>query len=196
MCHLQASCLSCHRTTASIKSLQTPAKSKDGLLWPATKAFGQERSKMTNMDPPRLRWGSEVHQRKRKREKITFEATETESRNWLFFFSLINCTGSTSALAEPARTLHLPITWYLGEVEEPAKPSCSPPSYLPCGMNQFSTEGVFKVRNRRSEAKIGSNQSWASASPTEGQMGERQLMMLLESFPFSYPSWTFCFSHA
>lgn len=139
--------------------------------WPATKAFGEKRSKMTDMDPPRLRWGSEVHQRKRKREKITFEATETESSNWLFFFSLINCTGSTSALAEPARTLHLPITSYLGEVEEPAKPSCSPPSYLPCGTSQFSAEGVFKVRNRRSEAKIGSNQSWASASPTEEQMG-------------------------
>jgi len=92
--------------------------------------------------------GKRSHLKQWKLKAITF-----------LFSSLIICTRPTSILAGPARPLHLPITWYPREAEEPAKPPCSPSSCLPFGTSQLSVEGVFTVRNRRTEAKIGSGQS-------------------------------------
>lgn len=80
-----------------------------------------------------------------------------------------------SILAGPARTLHLPVTWYLREVEKTwrAHQALLHPSKLSplWGQPAHCGEGVSRVRNKKTEVKISSGQRRAPGWPAEWQMG-------------------------
>lgn len=92
-----------------------------------------------------------------------------------FLFCLVSCTRPMSTLAGPTRTLRLPITWYLREVEKTWRAHQAPlhlSKLSPLwGQPAHCGEGVSRVRNRKTEVKISSGQRRASGWPAEGQMG-------------------------
>lgn len=171
MSHRKASCCSQHQATASIQSLQTPAKSKGALLW-SGKACGQKKLK-----PNQHKW---------------------KLRALTFWFSLTHQLHKTmSAMAGTARTIQLPITWYLRAVEKAHQALLQPSKMSPLWDQPAQcVDSVSRVRNKGLRQKLAVVRAKPLCGQQKGKWRERQLMMLLESSPFSYPSWTFCLSHA